>query len=148
LEKKRPLGHKQFNINFWGQLTKFNYFCYPFTLIIFIFAVEISFKSRKLEKQLTDPKEMAKSFGQLARKVNQRLKDLTDADNLAIIKSIPAARCHELTGDRKGELAVDVSGNYRLIFEPNHDPIPKKADGGLNWEEVTSIQIKDIQDYH
>jgi len=110
--------------------------------------VEISFKSRKLEKQLTDPKEMAKSFGQLARKVNQRLKDLTDADNLAIIKSIPAARCHELTGDRKGELAVDVSGNYRLIFEPNHDPIPKKADGGLNWEEVTSIQIKDIQDYH
>lgn len=110
--------------------------------------MEISFKSRKLEKQLTDPKEMAKSFGQLARKVNQRLKDLTDADNLAIIKSIPAARCHELTGDRKGELAVDVSGNYRLIFEPNHDPIPKKADGGLNWEEVTSIQIKDIQDYH
>lgn len=110
--------------------------------------MEISFKSRKLEKQLTDPKEMAKSFGQLARKVNQRLKDLTDADNLAIIKSIPAARCHELTGDRKGELAVDVSGNYRLIFEPNHEPIPKKADGGLNWEEVTSIQIKDIQDYH
>ena len=110
--------------------------------------MEISFKSRKLEKQLTDPKEMAKSFGQLARKVNQRLKDLADADNLAIIKSIPAARCHELTGNRKGEIAVDVSGNYRLIFEPNHDPIPKKADGGLNWEEVTSIQIKDIQDYH
>jgi len=111
--------------------------------------VEISYKSRKLEKQLTDPREMAKSFGQFARKVNQRLRDLTDADNLAIMRTIPAARCHELTGDRKGELAVDVSGNYRMIFEPSQDPIPKKKDdGGLNWEEVTKIQINEIEDYH
>ncbi len=110
--------------------------------------MEISYKSRKLEKQLTDPREMAKSFGQLARKVNQRLKDLTDADNLAIMKTIPAARCHELTGDRKGELAVDVSGNYRMIFEPFHEPIPKKEDGGLNWEDVIKIQINEIEDYH
>jgi proteic killer suppression protein len=91
---------------------------------------------------------MAKSFGQLARKVNQRIKDLTDADNLAIMRTISAARCHELTGDRKGELAVDVSGNYRLIFEINHEPVPKKDDGGLNWEVVTKIQINEIEDYH
>lgn len=86
--------------------------------------MEISYKSRKLEKQLTDPNEMVKSFGRLARRVNQRLKDLTDADNLAIMRTIPAARCHELTGNFKGELALDVSGNYRMIFEPLHDPIP------------------------
>lgn len=110
--------------------------------------MEISYKNRRLEKQLTDPREMAKSFGPLARKVNQRIKDLTDVDNLAIMRTIPAARCHELTGDRKGELAVDVSGNYRMIFEPYHDPIPKKADGGLNWEDVTKIQINEIEDYH
>lgn len=110
--------------------------------------MDISYKSRKLEKQLTDPRVMAKSFGLLARKVNQRLKDLTDADNLAIIRTIPAARCHELTGDRKGDLAVDISGNYRMIFKPLHDPIPKMDDGSLNWEEVTKIQIKEIEDYH
>lgn len=110
--------------------------------------MEISYKSRKLEKQLTDPNEMIKSFRQLARKVNQRLKDLTDADNLAIMKTIPAARCHELIGGRKGELALDVSGNYRMIFEPLHDPLPQKDDGGLNWEEVTKIQMNEIEDYH
>jgi len=110
--------------------------------------VEISYRSRKLEKQLTDPREMAKSFGKLAVKVKMRLKNLTDADNLAIMRTIPAARCHELTGDHKGELAVDVSGNYRMIFEPSHDPIPKKDYGGLNWEEVTKIQINEIEDYH
>ena len=110
--------------------------------------MEIRFKNKKLEKQLTDPKEMVKTFGQMARKVNQRLKDLTDADNLAIMRTIPAARCHELTGNRKGELSVDVSGNYRLIFEPDHDPLPRKADLGLNWGEVTKIQINEIEDYH
>jgi plasmid maintenance system killer protein len=110
--------------------------------------VEISYKSKKLEMQLTDPREMVKSFGQMARKVNQRLKELTDADTLAIMRTIPAARCHELTGDRKGELAVDVSGNYRMVFKPNHNPNPKKNDGGLNWDEVTKIQINEIEDYH
>lgn len=110
--------------------------------------MELSFKSRKLEKQLTDPGEMIKFFGQLARKVNQRLKDLTDADNLAILRTIPAVRCHELTGRRKGELAVDVYGNFRMIFEPNHDPIPSKDDGGLKWEEITRIRINEIEDYH
>ena len=110
--------------------------------------MEITYKNRKLEKQLTDPTEMVKSFGQLARKVNQRLKDLADADNLVLLSTMPAARCHELTGDRKGELAVDVSVNYRIIFEPLHDPIPKKGDGGLDWGEVTKIQINEIADYH
>ena len=80
--------------------------------------MEISYKSRKLEKQLTDPNEMIKSFGQLARKVNQRLKDLTDADNLAIMRTIPAARCHELTGGRKGEVALrTITPKRRWWFE-------------------------------
>ncbi len=110
--------------------------------------MEVSYKSKKLEKRLTDPKELLKAFGQLAKKIKMRLKNLKDADNLAIMRTLPAARCHELTGDRKGELAVDVSGNYRLVFEPNHDPAPQKEDGGLNWDEVTKIQINAIEDYH
>jgi proteic killer suppression protein len=110
--------------------------------------VEISYKSRKLEKQLTDPRELARSFGQLAGKIKMRLKNLKDVDNLAMMRTIAAARCHELSGNRKGELAVDVSGNYQMIFRPLHDPMPKKEDGGLNWEEVFKIQIIEIEDYH
>lgn len=91
---------------------------------------------------------MLKTFGQMARKVNQRLKDLSNAENLATMRTISASNCHELKGERKGELAVDVSVNYRLIFEPKHNPIPTKEDGGLNWGEVTKIQINEIEDYH
>lgn len=110
--------------------------------------MEIHYQSKKLQKQLTDPKEMVRSFGSLARKVNQRIKELGDADNLAVMRTIPAARCHELTGNRKGQLSVDISGNYRLIFEPCQEPVPKKEDGGLHWEEVTRIRINEIEDYH
>lgn len=110
--------------------------------------MEIRFISRKLERQLTYPVEMQKRFGQLARKLNQRMKELADAQHLAVMKTIPAARCHELSGARSGELAVDVSGNYRLVFRPNHHPLPRRDDGGLNWESVNSITIIAVVDYH
>jgi proteic killer suppression protein len=74
--------------------------------------------------------------------------DLSDAGTLAVMRTIPSARCHELTGDLRGELAVDVSGNYPLIFEPDHDPLPQKADGGLDWDAITHIRINRIEDYH
>ena len=110
--------------------------------------MEISYKNKKLEKQLTDPIAMIKTFGQLTKKINQRIKDLSAAENLGILRNLPSARCHELSGERNGELSVDVSVNYRLIFEPKHEPIPNKDDGGLNWNAVTSIQINEIEDYH
>ena len=110
--------------------------------------MDISYSSNKLEKQLTQPREVSKSFGQLARKVSQRHEELKAAEKLSTMKLFPAADCHELTGDRKGTLAVKVSGNYRLIFRPNHSPTPTKEDGGLDWESVTAITILEITDYH
>jgi len=110
--------------------------------------MEISYKSKKLEKQLTDPKKMNKAFGVMARKVNQRVKDLSGVETLADMRKIPAARCHELTGNKDGSLAVDVSGNYRLVFEPEHNPKPEKEDGGLDWQQVTRIKILSVEDYH
>lgn len=110
--------------------------------------MEISYCSNKLEKQLTKPRELAKAFGQMARKVSQRHEELKSADSLSVLRLFPAANCHELTGDRKGQLAVSISGNYRIIFEPNHSPIPVKEDGGLDWQSVTAITILEITDYH
>ena len=76
------------------------------------------------------------------------MQEFKAAENLAVIKKIPAARCHQLTGDHDGELAVDISKNYRLVFEAYHDPLPKKTDGGLDWKQVTVIRILRIEDYH
>ena len=110
--------------------------------------MKITFKSNKLEKQLTEAKEMQKAFGTMAKKVNQRMQELIYSQNLEILKTIPAANCHELKGDRKGEFAVDISGNFRIIFIPDHNPIPFKEDKSIDCIKITDIQILKTEDYH
>lgn len=110
--------------------------------------MKLSFKTRKLEKQLTDPAMMQKKFGQMAKKVNQRMKELRAADNLEVLMSIPAARCHLLHGDKKDCYAVDISGNHRLIFEPDHNPLPRKDDNSVDHLRITDIRILNTEDYH
>ncbi|MEO6037574.1 MAG: type II toxin-antitoxin system RelE/ParE family toxin [Saprospiraceae bacterium] len=105
--------------------------------------------NRKLSKRLSNPAETVKAYGMpVAKRIQQRLQEFTAAENLAVIRSLPAANCHELTGQDAGLLAVDVSANYRLIFQPAEDPPPEKEEGGLDWSAVTDIIIVEITDYH
>jgi proteic killer suppression protein len=107
--------------------------------------LEIFFKNKKLEKQFNEGKHLEKVHGgQRAKKIRIRLAALRAA--LCLYDFWPpksdAGRCHELTGGtRKGQLSVDLDHPYRLIFVPNHEPLPKKADGGLDWKKVTAITI-------
>ena len=110
--------------------------------------MKINFKNRKLEKQLTDPKTIQKTFGKMARRVTQRMDDLRAADTLAVLRTIPMTKCHELKNDRKGQLAISISPNYRIIFEPNHNLLPKNDNGGLDWSVITIIKIIEVTDYH
>lgn len=57
-------------------------------------------------------------------------------------------KCHQLRADRAGEFALDLWGPYRLIFVPDHDPIPRLSDGGIDRAQVTRILIKEVDDYH
>lgn len=110
--------------------------------------MKIAFRTNKLEKQLTKANEMQRAFGTIARKVNQRMQELISSQNLEIMKTIPAANCHELKGDRKGEFAVDISGNYRIIFVPDHNPVPVKDDKSIDCIRITDIMILGTEDYH
>ena len=91
---------------------------------------------------------MQKAFGTMAKKVNQRMKELSASANIEVLKTIPAANCHELKGNRKGQFAIDISGNYRLIFVPDHDPIPVKEDKSIDCIKITDIQVIGTEDYH
>lgn len=94
-------------------------------------------------------KEMRVAFGKpLAERLQQRLAELRAADTLEDISRLPPARCHELSQDRKGQLAIDLVHPKRLIFEPDHNPLPYKSDGGLDWSNVTRIRVIEIIDYH
>jgi proteic killer suppression protein len=92
---------------------------------------------------------MVKQFGAAtARKLQQRLAELEAAPCLKDIGALPPARCHELVGDKKGQLSVDLVHPFRLLFEPNHEPAPRKDDGGLDWERVTKITVLGVEDPH
>jgi proteic killer suppression protein len=77
-----------------------------------------------------------------------RLAVLEAAASLSDVPVDPPERRHQLTQNRAGQFAVDAMYPYRLIFEPDHDPIPRQVDGGIDLDQVTAIVIVEIVDYH
>ena len=111
--------------------------------------MEVTFSTKKLATLCCSAKEMKAKWGQrMAEKLQQRLLELVAADSLGDVPRVPPPRCHELTGDLKGKLAVDLVHPYRLVFSPGHDPRPVKEDGGLDWAQVTEIVVESVIDYH
>lgn len=111
--------------------------------------MDIYFSDKKLQKTCADEKRMNRELGpNRAKRLRRRLVQLDAAQSLADIGALPGARCHELTGDRKGQLSLDLDHPHRLIIEPADNPAPKKPDGGLDWSEVTAITVIEIADTH
>jgi len=111
--------------------------------------MEIEFRVRKLQKQCNSESLLLRAFGKdNGRKIKLRLAVLRAADTLEQIPTNRPERCHQLSGNRSGQFAVDLSHPFRLVFEPNHDPLPKMDDGGLDKSKVTSITILTVEDYH
>lgn len=110
--------------------------------------MEIFYKRSKIKKQLSSASNVKKSFGVHAKKIVSRLDDIEASPNLAILMQIPAANCHRLAGKRSNQWALNVSNNFRMIFELAHDPIPMLEDNSIDVEAVVSITIVEIIDYH
>ena len=110
--------------------------------------MEVLFADAKLQVSLSKQRELTRRWGKEgAKKITLRLQQLAAAPTLEHMRALPG-RCHELTGDRSGDLAVDVHQPYRLIFRPTDDPPPAKPDGGLDWTAVESVTVTEIVDYH
>ena len=123
--------------------------CYVYHLgiCIGILILDITFDTQRLQKLCSSKDGLTRRYGDaVAKKVMLRLTQLDAVDRLEDMRQLPG-RCHELKGDRHGELAVDLHQSYRLIFEPTGEP-PSKEDGGLDWSSVTSITVLGIDDYH
>ena len=108
--------------------------------------MEIDFFNHDLRNLCEQEKLAVKSLGKpCARKLRSRLADLMAA---AHVRELVAGRPHPLSGDRQGQFALDLHGGVRLVFEPDHEPVPTFSDGGIDWAQVTRITIIFIGDYH
>ena len=73
-----------------------------------------SFKHRGL-KRLYERGDRSKINPQQVDKIELILADLDAAEAIDEMR-VPGYRLHELHGDLRGFYAVDVSGNWRIIF--------------------------------
>jgi plasmid maintenance system killer protein len=111
--------------------------------------MDILFRRGKLRKLCNSSVEAIRWLGpDMAKRLMQRLDELHAVTTLADVRLLPQARGHELTGDRKGQLSVDLKHPYRLILEPANDPVPRKPDGGLDWTKVTAVRVLEVTDTH
>ena len=111
--------------------------------------MDIAFRTRKLAKIFNSAHALQKAYGKrMTRVIMNRLAVLKAAPSLALVPTTPPDRRHQLHGDRDEHFAVDLVHPWRLVFVPNHEPFPRRDDGGIHTEQVTSITIIDVVDYH
>ena len=111
--------------------------------------MEIAFRTRKLEKAFNAADALRKTYGaRMARVIMMRMAVLRAARSLALVPTTPPDRRHQLSGGRDEQFAVDLVQPYRLVFEANHEPVPREEDGGIDTQQVTAITLLDVVDYH
>jgi proteic killer suppression protein len=111
--------------------------------------MDVYFQTNRLQKACSSEKAMKAEWGpKMAAKIALRLSQLEAADNLEIVARSGLGRFHEHKGDRQGQLSLDLVHPQRLLFQPNHDPVPRKDDGGLDLAKITSVLILEITDPH
>jgi len=111
--------------------------------------MDILYKGDKVAKICDNQKEATKKLGsKRAERLQKVLFELHYASSLEEFRRVrPSRRCHELKADRKGQFAVDLDEQFRIVFYPSPET-PLKEDGGADWARITEITIAFIGDYH
>jgi proteic killer suppression protein len=110
--------------------------------------IDISWANGKLEKQCATDRAGLRRWGAEHWKImKRRLASLVASPTLAAMDGVPG-HCHQLSGDRAGHFAMSLWGAVRLVFVPDHQPVPTLGDGGIDRSKVTAISIVEVVDYH
>lgn len=99
-------------------------------------SLNITYKNKKLEKVCTDAKLSDRTYGnEMSEKIQMRIDEIRAVDTVEEMITYHIGRCHALTGNRKGQYAVDLVHPYRLVFEKCG-------------KEIQIAHIMEIVDYH
>jgi proteic killer suppression protein len=96
--------------------------------------VEIEFSSKRLASASVSLSEASRLFGvPIGRKYIQRLAVLRATEKFSQTYGHRALRLHPLKGNRTGQYAMTLTGNYRLIVEKVQED---------------KVRIMDVEEYH
>ncbi len=113
--------------------------------------MDVRFADRKLAKECNDERLLQRKHGaHRAGLLKKRLAMLASSTCLADLGPPYRGpmRCHELRADRAGQFSIDLDHPYRLVFAPDHEPVPVREEGGTDWGRITAITILGIVDTH
>lgn len=98
--------------------------------------MDITYKSKKLERICTDAKAADRAYGkEMSEIIHMRIDEIDAADTIEEMIEFHIGRCHPLHGNRKATYAVDLVHPYRLVFEKHGN-------------EIQIAHIMEIVDYH
>jgi len=97
--------------------------------------MELRYATRDLERVCTDERRMQKDLGKnVAKKLKLRIAELTYVGEMRDLLE-GSGRWEELKADRVGQWSARLTGNWRLIVQPDEG------------DEVT-VLVVEIIDYH
>ena len=100
--------------------------------------MRVEYKDKKIAKLCTDEREMQKKRPDLKKKLRLRIKALENSDTLGdLLIDDPGGAWHDLKGKRAGTWAGELSGNWRLIIEPETNSLT-----------AVTVTVIDTEDYH
>lgn len=108
--------------------------------------MKLYFKTKRKSELFATVESLSKRYGiDSAKLIKKKLQKLQVSMNLYEYKLVDKS-VHHLTGDWKGNVAIKVTGNYRLILEPVIPESVKKE--SFDWKSITEVYIIDYRDYH
>lgn len=98
--------------------------------------LRVTYKSNHLSRVCTDYSEAKREYGErMAYLIHQRIDQLKAADSVEMLVQFSIGRCHALSGNRKGEYAMDLVHPFRLVFQNKSG-------------SISVIRVINIEDYH
>ena len=111
--------------------------------------MDVTFRNTKLQKIFESESSLKRKYGpRRGIKISRHISHLRSLPNLAMVPTGGPFRCHQLSGDRDEQFAIDLVHPFRLVFEVEHNPIPRDKFGGIDKGRVTAIRIKEVINYH
>ena len=108
--------------------------------------MDLLYKNQELGRACSVYQESVRSWGERrAAVVRRRIAQMMAADNLAVLSTLPPLDL--MAGEQPDEFLIDALSPYRLVFAPWHDPIPRRVDGGLDLEQVTTLRILAVKEH-
>lgn len=110
--------------------------------------MKLSFATNRLQKQLTEERELKKCFTAFYKPLQRRMFELASVDSLFYISPEPPPRRHLLKGKYLGCFGIDVTGNFRIVIQPVPAELPQLSDGSIDYKGITHVKIVFVGDYH